>query len=104
MGFQNLSGQIFGQYILRDLLGEGGMGAVYKGFQATLKREVAIKVLTPLLTKQPGYAERFTREAQIAASLEHTHIVPVYDYGTQTVEGLSSPISYVVMRMLTGGS
>jgi serine/threonine protein kinase len=104
MGFQNLSGQIFGQYELRDLLGEGGMGAVYKGFQATLRREVAIKVLTPLLTKQPGYNERFTREAQIAASLEHAHIVPVYDYGTQTVEGLSSPISYVVMRMLTGGS
>jgi serine/threonine protein kinase len=104
MGFQNLSGQTFGQYELRDLLGEGGMGAVYRGFQATLKREVAIKVLTPLLTKQPGYAERFTREAQIAASLEHAHIVPVYDYGTQTVEGLSAPISYVVMRMLTGGS
>jgi len=98
MSVENLVGQTLGQYQLRQLLGIGGMGAVYRAFQANLKREVAIKVLPASLARQPGYIERFNREAEIAASLEHAHIVPVYDYGTQ------NDISFVVMRLLTGGS
>jgi serine/threonine-protein kinase len=98
MAVDNLSGQTFGQYQLRDQLGAGGMGSVYRAYQSSLKREVAVKVLTRSLASQPGYIERFSREAEIAASLEHAHIVPVYDYGIQ------GDISYVVMRMLTGGS
>jgi serine/threonine-protein kinase len=74
------------------------MGSVYRAYQPSLKREVAVKVLTMSLASQPGYVERFSREAEIAASLEHAHIVPVYDYGIQ------GDISYVVMRLLTGGS
>ncbi len=98
MSVENLVGQTLGQYQLRELLGLGGMGAVYRAYQVNLKREVAIKVLPGSLARQPGYIERFNREAEIAASLEHAHIVPVYDYGTQ------NDISFVVMRLLTGGS
>ncbi|MBZ0317960.1 MAG: SUMF1/EgtB/PvdO family nonheme iron enzyme [Anaerolineae bacterium] len=98
MSIQNLAGQTLGQYELRELLGEGGMGAVYRAFQRTLEREVAIKVLPASLAAQSGYIERFTREARTAAALEHQNIVAVYDYGTQ------GSISYVVMRLLTGGT
>ena len=98
MTIENLTGHSLGQYLLRELLGRGGMGAVYRSYQASLKREVAVKVLDPQLAQQPGYAERFNLEAETAARLEHHHIIPVYDYGTQ--DGLS----YVVMRLLTGGT
>ncbi len=98
MSIQNLAGQTLGQYELRELLGEGGMGAVYRAFQRTLEREVAIKILPASLAAQSGYIERFTREARTAAALEHQNIVAVYDYGTQ------GSISYVVMRLLTGGT
>lgn len=90
--------QIIGQYELRDLLGQGGMGSVYRAFQANLKREVAVKVLPAHLAVSPGYIERFTREAETAASLEHAHIVPVYDYGA------TKEVTYIVMRLLTGGT
>jgi serine/threonine protein kinase len=98
MGVENLSGQTLGQYELRDVLGAGGMGIVYRAYQAALRREVAIKVLTVSLATQSGYLARFNREAQTSAALEHTHIVPIYDYGT------TESISYIVMRLLTGGT
>ncbi len=98
MSVDNLVGQVLGQYELKELLGAGGMGAVYRAFQSNLKRDVAVKVLPSGLAQQPGYIERFNREAEIAASLEHPNIVPIYDYGTQ------NNISYVVMRLLGGGS
>jgi len=98
MTFENLSGKQFGQYELRELLGLGGMGAVYRGYQRSLKREVAIKVLTPQLAQQPDYITRFNREAETAATLEHRHIVPIYDYGTH------QGTAYVVMRLLSGGT
>lgn len=98
VNIKDLSGQQFGQYTLGALIGLGGMGAVYRAHQATLRRDVAVKVLPPTFATQAGYSERFLREAQIAAGLEHAHIVPVYDYGVQ------GGINYVVMRMLTGGS
>ncbi len=98
MGFENLVGQTLGQYELRALLGAGGMGAVYRGYQAGLRREVAVKVLPSTLAMDTSYIARFNREAEVSASLEHAHIVPVYDHGTQ------DGVSYVVMRLLTGGS
>lgn len=98
MGIQSLAGQSIGQYELQELLGIGGMGAVYRAFQPSLKRSVAIKILTPALAQQPGYLERFNREAETAAGLEHSHIVPIYDHGTE------NGASYVVMRYLTGGT
>jgi serine/threonine-protein kinase len=95
---ENLVGQRFDQYEVLEKLGQGGMGAVYRAYQAPLRRDVAIKVLPPIFASQREYIERFTREAQTAAALEHAHIVPVYDYGT------IGSLSYVVMRLLTGGS
>ncbi len=98
MSVDNLAGQTLGQYELKELLGAGGMGAVYRAHQKNLKRWVAVKVLPATLAGQALYLERFNREAQTAASLEHQHIVPVYDYGLQR------GTSYVVMRLLTGGT
>src|ERR1700694_3795292 len=98
MDVQKLSGHMLGQYELHELLGIGGMGAVYRGYQARLKRVVAVKVLPTHPTAKVSYTERFNREATTAASLEHPHIVPVYDYGTRT------QVSFIVMRLLTGGS
>lgn len=98
MGFENLSGRTFGQYELRELMGVGGMGAVYRAYQSGLDREVAVKVLPRALAAESGYIERFIREARTAALLEHPHIVRIYDYGTQ------GDISYLVMALLRGGS
>ncbi len=98
MSHDNLVGQMLGQYELRELLGVGGMGAVYRGFQTSLKREVAVKVLPSTLVSEAGYVERFNREAQTAALLEHPHIVSIFDYGTQ------QGTSYLVMRLLSGGT
>ena len=64
-------------YIIDKELGRGGMAVVYKGKERGLEREVAIKVLPPELALQGGTADRFRREARLAASLEHTNIIPV---------------------------
>ncbi|MBN1123020.1 MAG: serine/threonine protein kinase [Anaerolineae bacterium] len=98
MNVQDMAGQTLGQYTLRDLLGVGGMGAVYRAHQTTLNRDVAVKVMDPQLSQQPDYVRRFNQEAEMAANLEHHHIIPIYDYGMQR------GISYVVMRYLTGGT
>jgi len=95
---QNLVGQTLGQYQFRELLGVGGMGAVYRAYQQLLKREVAIKIISPDLIANPVLLSRFIREAEISAQLEHPNIVPIYDFGTQ------NGITYVVMRLLTGGA
>jgi hypothetical protein len=63
------------------LLGQGGMGAVYKARQRRLDRLVALKILPPEVAGAPGFAERFTREAQALARLNHPHIVIVHDFG-----------------------
>ncbi len=94
----NLSGTMLGKYELRQIIGVGGMASVYQAHQSNLDRLVALKILSQALTNEPGYAERFNREAKTAASLEHPNIVPVYDYGTH------EQITYVVMRLLTGGT
>jgi serine/threonine-protein kinase len=94
----NLAGQIIGQYELRELLGRGNLTAVYRAYQHAKRREVAVKVMHEDLTIATGYLERFSTGARAAASLDHPHIVPFYDYGTQT------GLSYVVTRHLTGGT
>lgn len=98
MSVENLSGRVFGPYRLENVLGLGAMGAVYRAHQQALERDVAVKVLPAALAARPDYLARFNREAKIAASLEHPHIVPLYDYGTD------GGMSYVVMRMLNGGT
>ncbi len=98
MGLQDLSGVTLGQYQLTRLLGTGGMAAVYLAHQASLRRQVAVKVLPPTFASQPHAAERFQREAETAAALNHPHIVHIYEFGTD------QGISYLVMQLLTGGA
>lgn len=98
MHAQDLTGQQIGPYKLDGLIGMGGMAAVYASYQASVQRRVAVKVLPSHLAEQSGYLERFKREVELAARLEHPHILPVYDHGTD--KGLS----YIVMRLLQGGS
>jgi serine/threonine protein kinase len=92
----DLRGQQLGRYELRETIGSGGMGAVYRAYQANLDRFVAVKVLPLGASEQ--FLARFTQEARIIASLEHTNIVPVYDYGHE------GPYAFIAMRLLAGGT
>ncbi|WP_330181840.1 protein kinase [Nocardia sp. NBC_01503] len=71
----------FGRYRLLGLLGEGGMGRVYRAFDIETERVVALKVLPPQFAHDPVYRERFRREAQAAARLTEPHIIPIHGYG-----------------------
>ncbi|HEX2619878.1 MAG TPA: serine/threonine-protein kinase, partial [Phototrophicaceae bacterium] len=93
----NISRQIKG-YELREKLGEGGFGAVYRAFQLIVEREVAIKFILPDYANQPEFIRRFDTEAQLVARLEHPYIVPMFDYWRDP-EG-----AYLVMRWIRGGS
>jgi serine/threonine protein kinase len=72
---------LFPQLELLDLVGHGGMGAVYKARQKGLDRLVALKILPPEVGRDPKFADRFTREAKALARLNHPHIVTVHDVG-----------------------
>jgi predicted Ser/Thr protein kinase len=87
----------FPQLEILDLLGRGGMGAVYKARQPQLDRFVALKILPAQIGEDPQFAERFTREARALAKLNHPNIVAVYDFGT-TEEGLF----YFIMEFVDG--
>jgi serine/threonine protein kinase len=87
---------LFGQLEVLELLGQGGMGAVYKARQVKLDRLVALKVLPPAAALGPGFAERFEREARALARLSHPHVIAVYDFGE--VQGLY----YLVMEYVDG--
>lgn len=69
----SLVGMQLGKYQIRAEIGKGGMGVVYQSSDPLLDQEKAIKVLAPHLVWEPGFVERFLREARSAARLEHTH-------------------------------
>ena len=71
----------FGRYRLFELLGTGGMGSVYRAHDTLLGRDVAVKVLRPELATEPGYQDRFRREAYAAGRLANPHIIPIYEAG-----------------------
>ncbi len=89
---------IAGRYSLVRLLGDGGMGAVYKAEDNVLRRFVALKLLHPAAAANPAAVERFLREAQAAASIGHPNIIDILDFG----EADGKP--YLVMEYLRGRS
>lgn len=95
---EHLSGKSIKGYELLERIGTGGFGAVYRALQSTIDREVAIKIILPGLSNNPGFIRHFEAEAQVIARLEHPHIVPLHDYWRDP-DG-----AYLVMRYLRGGS
>ena len=85
-------------YELRQQIGEGSYGAVYRAYQPLVGRDVAIKIILPQYANYPDFIRRFEYEAQVVARLEHPYIVPLYDYW-RAPDG-----AYLVMRWLRGGS
>ena len=85
-------------YELLSLLGTGGFGRVYRVRDLHLEREVALKVLQPLLTRDPEVVERFRREAQLAAGLSHPNIVNIFDIGGR------SGLLWYTMELINGPS
>ena len=88
-----------GRYMLRDVLGSGGMGTVYEAEHLGLKRAVAIKVLNPSQARKKTSVKRFQQEARAAGSIGHPNICEVYDLGS-----LDDGSPYLVMEKLTGRS
>jgi eukaryotic-like serine/threonine-protein kinase len=94
----NLVGQTLERYQILALLGEGGMGAVFKAHDITLQRDVAIKVLHPQFARRSDFRERFLQEARTAARMNHSGIVQVHDFGQK------QDILYIVMEFIPGNN
>ena len=92
------------RYDVGQVIGRGGMAEVYEGTDRRLNRRVAIKVLRPDLARDPMFQERFRREAQSAAGLNHPNIVAIYDTGEDLIgEGATQvSIPYIVMEYVDG--
>jgi serine/threonine-protein kinase len=91
-------GETFGAYTIESLLGRGGMGSVFLATQRRLGRKVALKVISPELADDDDFRVRFLRESQLVASLDHPHVIPVYD--ADEVDG----VLYLAMRYVAGSS
>ena len=89
-------GKVIAGYRIEERVGRGGMGVVYRAEHLNLRRRAAIKIIAPDLAESEGFRERFTREARIAAALQHPNIVTVYDAGE--VDGLL----YLAMQYIEG--
>jgi serine/threonine protein kinase len=88
-----------GRYKIEAILGQGGMGTVYRAMQTSISRQVAIKTLNPSLAAAPQFFERFKREAEVASKLNHPNIITVFDFGRA-----SDGLCYIVMEFLQGES
>ena len=95
---QELIGKKLGQYQIKAKIGEGGMATVFRAYQPSLERYVALKVLLPSLAMHdPKFIKRFQREAKSIAQLKHPHILPVYDFG------VDQGYSYIAMQYVESG-
>jgi len=94
----DLVGTTLGNYQIIQEIGRGGMAVVYRAFQPSLRRYVAIKVLPEYLQVDPEFVARFQREARAAAQLSHPNVVTIYDVGEQ------AGVHYIAMEYLEGGS
>ena len=91
-----------GKYQLREPLGRGGMAEVWKAFDTSLHRYVAIKMMHTNLQNDPEFVVRFEREARVVASLHHPNIVRLHDFQVADAPGFSSPVAYMVMEYIAG--
>ncbi|KDA05154.1 serine/threonine protein kinase [Microbacterium sp. CH12i] len=97
------------RYRVDELIGQGGMAKVYRGYDITLGREVAIKILNPELARDTAFRNRFRLEAQAASRMAHPSVVRVYDAGDPTSAGEGAPAAgspgsepYIIMELVRG--
>jgi tRNA A-37 threonylcarbamoyl transferase component Bud32 len=90
------AGERLGDFEIVEVAGAGGMGVVYKARQQSLDRDVALKVIRDEIAAEPEYRQRFLREAKLAASVDHPHVVTVYDVGEEDGR------LYLVMQWIDG--
>jgi serine/threonine-protein kinase len=88
-----------GRYKIESVLGQGGMGMVFRAMQTSVQRPVAVKTLNPALAAAPTFFERFRREAEVASRLRHPNIITIYDFGRA-----QDNTCYFVMELLEGES
>src|SRR5438132_9652120 len=93
-----LVGRSLGQFRIVERIGAGGMATVFKAYQPTLDRYVAIKVLPAYHARDPIFLKRFVQEAKAVAKLSHSNIVTIHEFGEH--EG----ITYIVMECVEGGT
>jgi serine/threonine protein kinase len=91
-----IGGQL-GNYLIDSVLGRGGMSVVYRAKHSRLGMPVALKVLAPELSSDDTFRERFLREAQMAAAVDHPNVIPIHDMGVHEHS------LYIVMRFVAGG-
>ncbi len=96
-----LMGKQVDAFTVQERIGKGGMATVYRAYQSSVNRSVALKIITldPNVGERDEFRSRFALEAQMIAALEHIHILPIYDYGI-----VNNEIAYIAMRMLRGGT
>jgi len=94
-GDQRIGTEIAG-FTIQEELGRGGMGVVYLAEQSSPRRRVALKILSPELARDPAFRERFARESEAAASVEHPNVIPVH------ASGESDGVLYIAMRYVQG--
>ena len=87
-----------GGYSIRDVIGQGGMGVVLRGWDAELNRPLALKLLAPHLASSGAARQRFLREAQAAAAVVHPNVVPIYAIHAD------APVPFLVMPLIGGGN
>jgi serine/threonine protein kinase len=93
---EGAAGTRIGQFVVEGILGQGGMGVVYRARQERPERQVALKVVAPDLAADEEYRYRFLREANAAAQIEHHNVVPVYEVGDDAGQ------LYIAMRLVAG--
>jgi serine/threonine protein kinase len=92
----DLTGKRLGHYRIDAVLGRGGMSVMYRATDVRLGRKVALKVISEHLTEDPEFRERFVDEARNTAAIDHSNVVPLYDFGE--LDGLL----YIAMRLVDG--
>jgi serine/threonine-protein kinase len=94
----DLIGKTFGNYKLVELIGKGGMASVYRGYQESIDRSVAVKTLAVDAIQDATFLTRFFQEARTLAKLTHPSVLPLYDFGN------AGGVLYIVMPLMTGGT